>query len=99
MKDVKIPNGVNSIGKYAFFNCEALSSVILSASVESIAKFAFGNTALAEIHFPEKIEITSMDTSAFGTNTYNMTVYIFKDSWSDKNQSLWDIGFSSIKYE
>lgn len=99
LKKVTIPNGVTSIGKYAFFECSSLSDVELSATVNSIAKFAFGNTAITEITFPEEIEFTTMDTSAFGTNAYTTVVYIVKGSWCDNNQSSWNIGFSEVKYK
>ena len=40
-----IPNGITSISKYAFYNCN-LKSVILSSSVTSIGKNSFYNTNL-----------------------------------------------------
>ena len=96
---VKIPDGVTTIEKYAFADCTALSSIELSATVKNIAKFAFGNTGIKEIHFPESIQFEIMDASAFGTTAYTTTVYIAKGSWCDQNQSSWNIGFSEIKYE
>lgn len=99
LKAVNIPDGVTTIEKYAFADCTALSSIKLSATVKNIAKFAFGNTGIKEIHFPDNIQFETMDASAFGTTAYTTTVYIVKGSWCDQNQSSWNIGFSEIKYE
>lgn len=99
LKAVTIPEGVTSIEKYAFSDCTSLSNVKLSSTVSKIAKFAFGNTGIKEIHFPEDIQFEVMDTSAFGMVTYTMDVYIVKDSWCDQNQAKWNIGFNEVKYE
>lgn len=96
---VVIPDGVTSIGEYAFNDCTSLAEVTLAASVSSVDKFAFGNTALTEIDLPEAMEISYMDASAFGTNAYSMTVYIAAGSWCDTNKEAWDIGFASIVAE
>lgn len=99
LKSITIPDGVNSIEKYAFSDCTSLVDVKLSSTVKKIAKFAFGNTGIKEIHFPTDIQFEVMDTSAFGMEIYEMTVYIAQGSWCDQNQSEWDIGFKEIKYE
>ena len=99
LKNITIPEGVTSIEKYAFSDCTALVDVELSTTVKKIAKFAFGNTGIKEIHFPADIQFDVMDTSAFGMVTYEMNVYIVQGSWCDQNQSEWNIGFKEIKYE
>lgn len=99
LKAVTIPEGVTSIEKYAFSDCTSLTDVKLSTTVKRIAKFAFGNTGIQEIHFPADIQFEVMDASAFGMVAYTMAVYIVQDSWCDQNQSEWNIGFNEIKYE
>ncbi len=99
LKKLTIPEGVTSIEKYAFSDCTSLVDVKLSTTVKKIAKFAFGNTGIKEIHFPADIQFDVMDTSAFGMVAYTMAVYIVQDSWCDQNQSEWNIGFNEIKYE
>ena len=39
---VTIPNGVTSIGDYAFYYCEGLTSITIPNSVTSIGEYAFG---------------------------------------------------------
>ena len=41
--DLVIPNGVTSIGKYAFYCCSSLTSVTIPNSVTSIASETFYN--------------------------------------------------------
>ena len=43
IKDLEIPDGVSSIGQYAFCYCTGLTSVTIPQSVTSIAKSAFYN--------------------------------------------------------
>lgn len=40
-RDVTIPDGVTSIGRYAFFRCNGLTTVTISGSVTFIDEFAF----------------------------------------------------------
>ncbi len=53
LTSVTIPDGVVSIGKYAFSSCTKLTSVTLPDSIESIGIYAFsGCTKLASIDLP-----------------------------------------------
>ena len=101
LETIKIPTNVKTIEEEAFFNCSSLSNVILPEGIDVIESNAFGNTAIEELHLPENINLTNMDVIAFGMNTYDMTVYIVKDSWCDKNQDIWNAEgmFGEIKYE
>ena len=42
IEDLVIPNGVTMIGDYAFYNCDALTSVTIGDSVTTIGEKAFG---------------------------------------------------------
>ena len=49
---VSIPEGVTSIGEYAFQNCTGLTSIEIPSSVASIGSYAFnGCTGLTNIYF------------------------------------------------
>ena len=57
IKNIIIPEGVQSIGDYAFRNCSSINNVSLPSSLESIANYAFNNcTNLEEIVFPESLK-------------------------------------------
>lgn len=59
VKSVKIPEGVEDIQKYAFYNCEALETVELPKSIRYIRQYAFsGNKSLKSINL-EDVEVIS----------------------------------------
>ncbi len=59
-----IPDGVISIGEFAFFYCNRFTSVSIPNSVTSIGKYAFDSCALTSIEIPNSV--TSIGESAFG---------------------------------
>ncbi len=64
VKSVVIADGVTSIGEYAFFYCESLTSVTIPDSVTSIGRFAFSNcTSLTSVTIPDSV--TSIGEYAF----------------------------------
>lgn len=64
VKDLVIPEGVSSIGVYAFVDCTSLTSVTFPTSVTSIGHGAFyGCTELHSVNFSEGI--TSIGAYAF----------------------------------
>ena len=65
IKDLVIPNGVDSINNYAFYHCEGLTSITIPNSITSIGKYAFSDcTALTSITIPNSV--TSIGGNAFG---------------------------------
>ena len=59
-----IPNGVTSVGKYAFCACSNLKNITIPESVTSIAEYAFGGCrALTNITIPSSV--TSIGDGAF----------------------------------
>ena len=64
IKDLVIPNSVDSIHDYTFYNGSALSSVSLSNSVTSIGNYAFsGCSSLTSVTIPNSV--TSLGNGAF----------------------------------
>ena len=62
--DLTIPNGVTSIGQYAFSDCTGLTSVTIPNSVTSIGSYAFkGCTGLTSVTIPNSV--ASIGSDAF----------------------------------
>ena len=69
--DVVIPDGVTSIGNYAFRGCSGLTSVTISDSVTSIGNYAFyGCSGLTSISIP----FVGANTDGTGSTSFD---YIF----------------------
>ena len=78
VKSVVIADGVTSIGEYAFFYCESLTSVTIPDSVTSIGKYAFFCcTSLTSVTIPDSV--TSIGRFAF-SNCTSLTSVTIPDS-------------------
>ena len=61
---VSLPDGLESIGNYAFYQCTALTSITIPSNVTSIGNSAFNEcTGLESVTIPDGV--TSIGTSAF----------------------------------
>lgn len=66
IKELVIPEGVNSIANNAFKNCKDLISLTVSPNVISISESAFsGCNNLNSIRFEDGIEVLTINTSSF----------------------------------
>ena len=64
IKEFTIPNGVKSIGNFAFYYCTSLTSVTIPNSVTSIGRFAFWQCSnLKSVTIPDGV--TSIGDNAF----------------------------------
>ena len=55
---ITIPEGVTSVGEYAFYDCSSLTAIILPESVTAIRDYAFyGCSSLTAINIPEGVTI------------------------------------------
>lgn len=71
IKAVNIPNGVTTIGNWAFFLCENLTNITIPNSVKAIGEEAFGSCySLKTITIPNSV--TSLGIGAFDT-CYNLS--------------------------
>ncbi|MBR2333721.1 MAG: leucine-rich repeat domain-containing protein [Clostridia bacterium] len=50
-----VPDGVTTIGKYAFTECKRLVSVIIPESVTEICEYAFADSGIKHINIPEGV--------------------------------------------
>ena len=61
-----IPDGVTSIGNYAFLDCSSLTAITIPEGVTSIGDYAFRDcSSLTAITFPENSQLTSIGEYAF----------------------------------
>ena len=75
VKSVVIADGVTSIGEYAFFYCESLTSVTIPDSVTSIGKYAFFCcTSLTSVTIPDSVTSISSSTFASCTSLTSVTI-------------------------
>ena len=65
IKKVTIPEGITSIGKYAFAYCAHLETVVMPVSLETIGYGAFLESGLTALTFPENSKITAIDGATF----------------------------------
>lgn len=75
IKSVIIQDGVTSIGKYAFYECESLESATMGNYVKTIALGAFrGCTCLDEVTMSSSIETISAQAFAFCTSLSSISI-------------------------
>ena len=78
LTNVVIPDSVNIIGEFAFYDCALLTSVVIGNSVTSIGENAFGYCmSLTSIVIPNSVTI--IGTSAFG-GCSSLTSVVIPDS-------------------
>ncbi len=75
--DVVIPDGVTSIGSYAFRGCDSLTSVTIGNGVTSIGEYAFAGCT-AEINWGNNPTIETISSYAF--SGYKGTIFPIPDS-------------------
>ncbi len=66
LQTIILPEGMTSIGQYAFRYCSDLTEVTIPSSVQSIGDYAFyGLTNLAKVEFEENSSLSSIGQMAF----------------------------------
>ncbi len=98
----KIPDGVTSVGKWAFSWCGALESVTIPNSVTSVGYFAFNRCAsLASITIPDSVtsvgpgafySCSALKNVAFPNSVTSVGSNVFDDTAYYNNKSNWDNG-------
>lgn len=73
--ELRIPNTVTSISKYAFYNCTSLKSVMIPNSVTSIGKYAFFNcSGLSWMIFPQSVNSIGQEAFSGCTGISKITI-------------------------
>ena len=88
IKDLVIPNSVDSIYDYAFYGCSSLTSVTIPNSVTSIGDDAFYNCTSIESIFCYSNTPPSIVQYRSPFSQYNATLYV-PSSTPYKNHSVW----------
>lgn len=65
---VNIPEGATTIGAYAFYGMDGVSSVIVPSTVTSIDQYAFSNSTISEIWINSDAVISLADANAFSSD-------------------------------
>jgi hypothetical protein len=55
IETINIENGVNSVGNYAFYNCNNLTSVTLPNSIKSIGAYSFRGCSVKNLTIPNSV--------------------------------------------
>ena len=74
IKTVSLPEGLTSIGPFAFFRCTALKQIAFPTSLETIGEWAFSECPLEELRFPEGL--VRIDQFAFAHCTKLKEVFL-----------------------
>ena len=65
LKTVKLSNNLQVIGTNCFFNCRALESIELPATIKKVDVFAFSAAGLKSVTIPESSTFTKLDEFVF----------------------------------
>ena len=92
---VKLPNGLTSIGKYAFYECEKLASVTFEAGsqLKTIGYGAFRETGLTSIEIPASV--TEIGQNAF-RSCYELASVTFEAGSQLKKIGLYAFEYSGL---
>lgn len=88
VKSVTIPNGISSIGAYAFYFCEALETIIIPSSITVLEIQAFYQcSSLIEISLPNVLAIgnqafhrSGIESVYLGNSLQTLGTYVFAES-------------------
>ncbi|MCD8383335.1 MAG: leucine-rich repeat domain-containing protein, partial [Clostridiales bacterium] len=84
LTSITIPDGVTSIGSYAFYGCTGLTSITIPESVTLIDEWAFYNcTNLADVYYEgSKLTWTAISIRSFNTYLTSATIHYGRDAES-----------------
>lgn len=91
VKELVIPDGVTSIGNFAFQGASAIISVVIPSSVEAIGIYTFADcTALKDVYCYAETVPNIQSRSFIGTDLSNVTLHVpatsvdqYKATWTE----------------
>lgn len=96
--DVKISEGVEKIGKYAFANCEKITSVRLANSIQYIEDGAFyGCKAITDIYVGSGLK--SISENAFTDVSPTRILYPLDEATYEKIEGISALGDGSVSFQ
>ena len=99
-KNTVIPNNINSIGEYAFYNCSTLVTLIIPQNVKSIGRLVFkGCIGLKSLYCKSTTPPTFDDYKSYESPLPSATLYVPKGSVSAYKSAGWGYCFSNIVEE
>ena len=89
--ELTIPEDITEINKYAFYDCNSLTSIVIPGSVTTIGERAFASCdSLISVKFGEESQLTTIGERAFAF-CYSLTSIVIPDSVT----SIGDRAFSN----
>ncbi len=80
VRELTIPSGVTSIGRYAFIGCEGITSVTIPADVEKIGRDAFWFCrGLTGVYIEDLAAWCGIEFEGYGANPLNYAKHILMD--------------------
>ena len=55
LQSIGLPNDIDSIPEFSFFECESLCNISIPTSVHHIASYSFQHTAITELNLPDSV--------------------------------------------
>ncbi len=94
--DLVIPDGVTSIGDYAFSGCSSLTSITIPSSIKSIGRDAFyGCSSLKKVYIDDIAAWCNIDFSSQRSNPLDNYAYLYLNGECVRNLVIPD-GVTSI---
>ena len=85
-----IPDSVTSIGDYAFYYCDSLTSVVIPDSVTSIGDYAFYNcTSLTSVYYQGTASDWAGIVIDYNPNLTDATKYYYSESAPTESGRYW----------
>lgn len=94
---IQLPSTLKEIGKWSFYLCKSLSTILIPEGVEKIQEYAFDTSGLKKIYFPKTLkriekhafsDVGKLTTIYYGGTEYNWKNISIDYSFGTSNQYL-----------